>query len=249
MLENRYRWFTTAAGIARARGDLDATLALLDEAAPLHLPGFFPDVRPIPSMRARVLIAAGRLDEAAESLAGVALEGPASYLAEFDRLTSVRLRLVTGTDGVAEALDRIEDDARRGNRDGSVVEVRMLRALLHQARGRSDDALTELTAALDTGVPAGFARLFLDEGAALAPLLDRIPNPLRRNVPTHDDLLSARELDVLRMLATDLTGPEIARSLYVTVNTLRTHTKAIFTKLDVNTRRAAVRRAGERGLL
>ncbi|GEL22341.1 helix-turn-helix transcriptional regulator [Pseudonocardia sulfidoxydans NBRC 16205] len=249
LLENRYRWFTTAAGLARARGDLDGALALLDEAAPLHLPGFFPDVRPIPSVRARVLIAAGRLDEAEQALTGVTLDGPASYLAEFDRLTLVRLRLAHDTDGIAEALDRIEDDARRGQRDGSVVEVRMLRALLHQADGRVDDAVAELTAALDVGVPAGFTRLFLDEGPGLAALLARIPNPLGRNAPTHDDVLSARELDVLRLLATDLTGPEIARSLFVTVNTLRTHTKAIFTKLDVNTRRAAVRRAGERGLL
>jgi LuxR family maltose regulon positive regulatory protein len=54
---------------------------------------------------------------------------------------------------------------------------------------------------------------------------------------------------VLRLLASDLTGPEIAGQLFVSVNTLRTHTKHIFTKLDVNTRRAAVRRAGELGLL
>jgi LuxR family maltose regulon positive regulatory protein len=62
-------------------------------------------------------------------------------------------------------------------------------------------------------------------------------------------LMSHRELQVLRLLDTDLTGPEIARQLYVTVNTLRTHTKRIFTKLDVTTRAAAVRRAHERGLL
>ena len=61
--------------------------------------------------------------------------------------------------------------------------------------------------------------------------------------------LSERELEVLRLLATELTGPEIARQLFVSVNTLRTHTKHIFTKLDVNTRRAAVRRAAELGLL
>jgi LuxR family maltose regulon positive regulatory protein len=61
--------------------------------------------------------------------------------------------------------------------------------------------------------------------------------------------LSDRELDVIRLLATDLSGPEIARHLFVSVNTLRTHTKHIFTKLDVTTRRAAVLRATERGLL
>ena len=61
--------------------------------------------------------------------------------------------------------------------------------------------------------------------------------------------LSERELEVLRLLATELTGPEIAQRLFVSLNTLRTHTKHIFTKLDVNTRRAAVRRAAELGLL
>jgi DNA-binding CsgD family transcriptional regulator len=55
------------------------------------------------------------------------------------------------------------------------------------------------------------------------------------------DLLSQRELEVLRLLDSELTGPEIARELYVTLNTLRTHTKRIFTKLDATTRAAAVR--------
>jgi LuxR family maltose regulon positive regulatory protein len=63
------------------------------------------------------------------------------------------------------------------------------------------------------------------------------------------DELSARELDVLRLLRSDLTGPEIAAELIVSLNTVRTHTKHIFTKLGVNTRRAAVRRATELGLL
>jgi LuxR family maltose regulon positive regulatory protein len=60
--------------------------------------------------------------------------------------------------------------------------------------------------------------------------------------------LSERELDVLRLLRTDLSGPEIARELIVSVNTLRTHTRHIFDKLGVNSRRAAVRRADELGL-
>jgi LuxR family transcriptional regulator, maltose regulon positive regulatory protein len=54
---------------------------------------------------------------------------------------------------------------------------------------------------------------------------------------------------VLRLLATELGGPEIARELFVSPNTVRTHTKHIFTKLGVNTRRAVVRRAEQRGLM
>jgi LuxR family maltose regulon positive regulatory protein len=63
------------------------------------------------------------------------------------------------------------------------------------------------------------------------------------------DRLSEREVEVLRLLATSLTGPEISRQLFMTINTFRTHTRHIFTKLDVSTRRAAVARAAELDLL
>ena len=57
--------------------------------------------------------------------------------------------------------------------------------------------------------------------------------------------LSERELEVLRLLASDLDGPDIARELTVSLSTMRTHTRSIFNKLGVNSRRAAVRRAEE----
>jgi LuxR family maltose regulon positive regulatory protein len=70
--------------------------------------------------------------------------------------------------------------------------------------------------------------------------------------PAKQDLiepLSERELDVIRLLGTDLDGPDIARQLVVSLNTVRTHTKNIYAKLGVNNRRAAVRRAQELDLL
>ena len=57
-----------------------------------------------------------------------------------------------------------------------------------------------------------------------------------------------RSLDVLRLLGTDLNGPAIARELMVSLNTVRTHTKHIYAKLAVTSRRAAVRRAAELGV-
>ena len=57
--------------------------------------------------------------------------------------------------------------------------------------------------------------------------------------------LSERELEVLKLLRSELSGPEIAGQLVVSLNTLRTHTKNIFNKLGVNNRRAAIRRAEE----
>jgi LuxR family maltose regulon positive regulatory protein len=82
------------------------------------------------------------------------------------------------------------------------------------------------------------------------PLVDeqsKIANP-KSKIQNLVEPLSERELDVLRLLRTDLSGPEIARQLMVSLNTLHTHTKNIYSKLGVNNRRAAVRRAEELAL-
>ena len=148
----------------------------------------------------------------------------------------------------------------------------MLQALAHQARGDLPEALAALRRSFDTPEPDSHVRLYLDEGAPMQALLHhaaRAPDPVvqarARRLLEHATAsveataepqqtvdggpLSNRELEVLRLLDSELTGPEIARQLYVTLNTLRTHTKRIFTKLDVTTRTAAVRRGHERGLL
>ena len=79
------------------------------------------------------------------------------------------------------------------------------------------------------------------------------PPPHLTSSPSHSrpliEPLSQRELDVLRLLNTELTGPEIANELVVAVSTVRTHTKSIYGKLNVNNRRAAVNRAEELGLI
>jgi LuxR family maltose regulon positive regulatory protein len=115
--------------------------------------------------------------------------------------------------------------------------------------------------------PEGYVRLFLDGGSAMAELLaaaarrapasyavrvveafdGRPPEPTRRQPLVEP--LSERELEVLRLLASDLDGPEIAAELIVSLNTLRTHTKNIYAKLGVSSRRAAVTRGAELRLL
>ena len=111
-------------------------------------------------------------------------------------------------------------------------------------------------------------QIFADEGQPMASLLRTVaktgfaPGYVRRllavALPTQDERpiqrgliesLSAREIDVLRLLGTDLDGPDIARRLVVSLNTVRTHTKNIYAKLGVNNRRAAVRRAKELDLM
>jgi LuxR family maltose regulon positive regulatory protein len=112
----------------------------------------------------------------------------------------------------------------------------LLRAAARVAQGGHKDAapsyVGRLLAALDeTGDRTAVRRGFAKPGKGLL-------EPLTR-----------RELDVLRLLGTDLDGPDIARELVVSLSTVRTHTKNIYAKLGVSNRRAAVRRAGELDLL
>ena len=143
----------------------------------------------------------------------------------------------------------------------------MLLALAHQMNGDIDGALTLLERALGLAEPEGYVRIFVDEGSPMVALLSAAaergisPSYVQRLTassetdtgvaPMQDlvDPLSERELDVLRLLGSDLSGPDIARQLVVSLNTVRTHTKSIYAKLGVNSRRAAVRRADELGLL
>jgi len=122
-----------------------------------------------------------------------------------------------------------------------------------------------LERALALAEPQGYVRMFVDEGPPMASLLASVsasPAYVQELVtaaghsapikPAKQDLLeplSDRELDVLRLLASDLSGPAIARELVVSLNTVRSHTKSIYTKLAVNSRMAAVRRAKELDLL
>jgi LuxR family maltose regulon positive regulatory protein len=106
----------------------------------------------------------------------------------------------------------------------------------------------------------GASRASLEEAAAClarAPdpgnVAERLENARRELAAPRPDLagekLSERERDVLRLLATELTQREIGVELYVSLNTVKTHTKHIFRKLDVADRRQAVARAHELGLI
>jgi LuxR family transcriptional regulator, maltose regulon positive regulatory protein len=165
-------------------------------------------------------------------------------------------------------LERLSQAAAGGARAGSVIEIQVLEALALQAQGDTTAALGSLGRALTGAEPEGYVRLFMEEGPPMASLLKEAAS--RGIAPSYVDELSAaaghfpspapkiqglidplseRELDVLRLLGSELSGPDISRELMVSLNTLRTHTKNIYMKLDVNNRRAAVRRAQELDLL
>ena len=271
--QNQYRWRVAMARIREAEGDLGGALDLLNEAERLYVGDFFPNVRPVPALRARVWVAQGALGEALGWVRerGLSVEDDLSYLQEFEHITLARVVLVRyrterSVDDVTRFLDRLLRAAEEGARTGSVIEILVLQALAHQTQGDIPAALAALQRALMLSEPEGYVRIFVDESPPMTSLLRAAakqgiaPSYVRRLLAAVDrtadtvgqaliEPLSERELEVLRLLGTDLDGPDIARELIVSLNTMRTHTKNIYAKLGVNNRRAAVRRARELDLL
>lgn len=174
-------------------------------------------------------------------------------------------------------LERLLKAAESGGRNGSVIEILVLQALAYQMQEDVPAALSVLERALKLAEPEGYIRMFVDEGADMETILREVA--ARKIMPEYTskllaafeaerkgigeetppsaepvsgsliEPLSQRELDILRLFKTELSGPEIAQELVIALSTVRTHTKSIYNKLNVNNRRAAVKRAIELGLM
>jgi LuxR family maltose regulon positive regulatory protein len=120
-------------------------------------------------------------------------------------------------------------------------------ALLHDDAGDGDRARMLLQEARD------LLESCPDPGGVVLERLERVERRRRpKRTPSaavNEADLSERELEVLRLLASPLSQREIGEALYVSLNTIKTHTRQIFRKLGVSTRKEAVARARDRGLV
>ena len=171
-------------------------------------------------------------------------------------------------------LERLLETADGAGWMGKAVDILILLSLARQIKGEIEEALKSLEKALKLAEPEGYVRSFVDEGLPLAQLLQQaikkgispqyagkllaaIETEVQDNKDTADMIplpatvepITRREQDVLRLLATDLSGPEIARELMIALTTLRFHSRNIYSKLNVNNRRSAVRKAKELNLM
>lgn len=172
-------------------------------------------------------------------------------------------------------LERLLKAAEDGKRLGSVLQILITQVLVYQLQGDTSKAYAVLERALTLAQPEGYFRIFVDEGEPLRSLLSGFRRSIEKKSRDNNhelsnyvdkllsistqpkrtqnselvESLSQRELEILRLLQTELSAPEIARELVVAVSTVRTHTKSIFSKLGVNNRRAAVKRAAELNLI
>ena len=154
------------------------------------------------------------------------------------------------------------------------IKILILQVMALTAGGDSEEALTVLARALTLAEPGGYVRTFIDEGKPMGKLLrqavargiavgyagkllaaleedtDDKPRGIKlTSSPPLVEPLSNRELEVLRLLTTHLPSTEIASELVISTNTVRSHIKRIYSKLNVHNRGDAIRRAEELELL
>ncbi len=267
-----------------ARGDMTAALKAINEIEELSKRSqeqFIFDV-PAPAARARLFLA-----EMAKSGDGVehrylpdvvewaegrgfAVDAPVdTYICEAEYLIWTRLLIAQNeVDDAFQLLARLLPQAEIAERTGRVIEMFCLQALAYQALGDTQAALDVLTDALSLAEPAGYVRVFLNEGA---PMLELLQLAGARGIHTNYvsqllsaasyhgaqgasssplvDPLSERELEILRLIALGCSNPEIAEELVLAIGTVKSHTGNIYSKLGVRNRTEAVACARELDLL
>ena len=268
------RILLSSARIEEAKGDDGVALDLLDEAERMSIRTPLPIVQAIKALRARIFLRQGEINDAlrwARSL-DIDADGPSEYVHEFEYAVYARvISEESRRSGKAsnptrslELLSALAQNAEQAGRTIDLLEVLVATVLVQAGHGHTEDALVVLRRALSLAEPIGLTTVFTIEGEEMARLLnqilkrpprdsfeDRLAAMIQKDAPddapglTIADPLSDRELDVLRLLDSELSGPEIARNLFISLNTLRTHTKHIYAKLAATNRRAALRRARE----
>ena len=270
------------AGLEQALGEPDAASAAMAQATVL-LQGYgIPRLAALAAAhQARLHLAQGRTRAArhwAELYQARPDIQPTVHSREFEDLTLARVLLTGGDPSQALALLQPHlADAAAAGRVRAQIEALLLAALAQQAAGQQPAAVAALAQAVQLAEPAGFVRLFVEEAAALAPLLPLV----RYAAPAFvEDLLargrdkqrakpaaaaphsagrpwsvglveplSERELEILRLVADGHSNQAIADRLVITVGTAKWHISNIYGKLGVRSRTQALSRARELNLL
>ncbi len=269
----REPWLVTTRLIAEARlliaeGRPDAALRVLagwGVASSSGDEGWLDELVAIAS--AEALIAAGEPDRALAALTPI----PARTAPEAAVLSATARRDIGDLRGAGAGL-AAASDGLAASPLGFQVQAWVLEAQLAQADGRDDRARLLAGRALRAASAEGlrrplarervWLRSFVERDATLkwehrsfvASLHERgLPASIMRTVPGRPrepmiECLTQREAEVLDLLADMYSTDEIAAELFLSVNTVKTHIKGVFRKLDVNRRNAAVRRGRELGL-
>jgi LuxR family maltose regulon positive regulatory protein len=227
------------------------------------------------ALKGILLIELNQLDKANNFFKeyGLRLDKEISYLDENGYCPYALLLIIEMKFGEAEILlSKLLKLAQAANRIERIIEIKVIYAILNKASGDKEKALVNLIEALEYSSNDNILMAFIDNLDRIRDLLDeifkiqaitktKIPKKLidklklaiekkekHKKINVEADL-SARELDALKLIAENLTNQEIADKLFISLNTVKTHAKNIFLKLEVDSRIQAVTKAKELGII
>jgi LuxR family maltose regulon positive regulatory protein len=160
----------------------------------------------------------------------------------------------------------MEYSAHEGQRLRKLITIYLLMALAELGQDDRKSALQHLVGAVSIAAPQGYLRAFLDEDQAILDLLPEVrhiapefvdellayPSSVPGPPPEIEqpyEPLSARELEVLHLVARGYSNRQIAEALFVTLGTVKKHLNNIFSKFQVKNRTQAAARARELNLI
>jgi LuxR family transcriptional regulator, maltose regulon positive regulatory protein len=251
-----------------AQGDVAGAAALLAQASQsAHQHNFVSRMPEVAAAQVLTFLRQGHLAAAA-------------HLAQAHELpiSQARVHLAQGDPSAAlEVLSRRLRQVEAKGWQDEQLKVMVLQAVALEAYGEKDQAVQLLFDALAIAEPAGFIRLFVDEGLPMAHLLSeaealgRTPNYIgkllavfkadaqKSEAPSSPafqppvqpliEPLSHRELEILHLIAQGLSNQEISERLFLALDTVKGHNRKIFGKLQVQRRTEAVARARQFGLV
>ncbi|HET6746459.1 MAG TPA: LuxR C-terminal-related transcriptional regulator [Candidatus Limnocylindria bacterium] len=229
------------------------------------------------TFEARLALLRGRPQDAIRWLSAPAVGIDSSLLHEPEHalMTRINVLLAEGSPEslamASRAVDALRARAEASHHRASLPKIQAQAALVLQAQGQGDAAVTELRCSLQSAATMGLRRTYLDLGSAIVPLLQRLTGepviggsvqqllstlggtrgvgdqgstpPAANQPPTMADVLTEREAEVLAGLVRRLSYQEIAAELFISLNTVKSHAANIYRKLDVPNRRQALLKA------
>lgn len=270
LVRSNHRWplmrlhAAELASLGVASGDRSAVSRLFDDGTPDASGERRPYAGRLLAVAMRGLVAAGDPQGAA------ALADARADLRGSEEVHLAELAVAVTCDD-RERARRLVEELEGSTRLRTAVECRLWHAVLDDRAGARDRAFERCSEAVELASEQGLRRVFLDAGPEVLALVrahhEHAPTAFVRSILDRDlgrdldgrpasprvaglvEQLTDREMAVLHYLPTRLSNAEIAARLYVSINTVKTHLKHVYRKLDVDSRDGAIDRAVSLGLL